>query len=65
MTININCVFIKDHVDCTNQEVKRSLFGLGPRLCTEYGNLTGKKCVHCVEHKRPKCPPSPQMRKAG
>jgi hypothetical protein len=40
----INCIHNDDTLYCINKEVKRSLFGIGPRFCLEYGGIV--QCPH-------------------
>ena len=41
MNIKINCKHNDKGAWCTNKKVKRSLFGVGARCCSEHNN---KKC---------------------
>lgn len=42
---NINCTFNKEGVGCKNKHIKRTLFGLGPRICSLYSDRN-KKCKY-------------------
>ena len=61
MNIKINCVHNDQGAWCTNKKVKRSLFGIGARVCCEYN---GKKCElkEKTTRKAPP-PPSPTVKK--
>jgi len=41
MILKINCRYNNDDAWCTNEKVKRSFWGAGPRCCLVYNN---KKC---------------------
>lgn len=52
----VNCIYNDQGAWCTNKCVKRSLFGIGARCCSEYPYRTGK-CGVKVEHPRKPEPP--------
>ncbi len=52
--INVNCIYNEKGAWCTNLNVKRSLFGLGARCCSEYKELSCRKCPHSEANPRPK-----------
>ncbi len=58
MGIKINCKYNDRGVWCTNVMIKRSLFGLGARCCTQYP-YANTICRQQIEHKRPPPPPKP------
>lgn len=41
MVIKVNCKYNDDGAWCINKEIKRSLFGIGTRCCSEFND---KKC---------------------
>lgn len=41
MQIKINCKYNDQGAWCTNKNIKRSLFGIGARCCTEFND---KEC---------------------
>lgn len=53
MRININCRKIRDGIYCKDTRVKRSLFGIGPRMCLE---IDGKRCPYREPHTKPPLP---------
>lgn len=54
MPISINCQYAEDGIYCTNKNVKRSLFGLGARMCMEAYRCD--KCPYKVKNPRPDPP---------
>lgn len=56
--INVNCTYNEDGAWCANSKVKRSLLGLGARVCVKFRDIT-KNCEHCEKRnsKRPSPPP--------
>lgn len=43
MIIKVNCKYNeKDTICCTNKNIKRSLFGIGARMCIKFQSVT--KC---------------------
>ena len=46
MYVKVNCIYNDKGAWCTNKNVKRSLLGLGARVCSEYGKLNCKDCIH-------------------
>lgn len=61
--ININCKYLKDIIYCTNKNVKRSLLGLGARVCREINDRG--KCEYKLKHDKPKAPPPPPKNKCN
>ena len=57
MIIKINCKYNDSGAWCTNKDVKRSLFGIGARCCSEHND---KKCeLKEVRTLKAKPPPRP------
>ena len=56
MNTKIDCTFNDGGAWCKCQDVKRSMFGIGARMCSVY---CGEYCVHQIRHTRPKPPPPP------
>jgi hypothetical protein len=56
-TLHINCVYFEDFGRCSNKNVKKSLFGIGPRYCSETERPFHLKCPYMKEHPRPISPP--------
>lgn len=54
----VNCKSNNDGAWCKNKNIKRSLFGIGARLCTIY-EFIDKKCEYQEACPKPK-PPSKQ-----
>jgi len=54
MHLKINCKWNVDGTWCKNKKVKRSLFGFGARVCSEYNN---KPCWEKEQRKNPFSPP--------
>ena len=55
MNISINCTYNDRGAWCRNNNIPRSLFGIGARCCKEFSG-----CVQCElkeTNKRPKSPP--------
>lgn len=50
---NINCLMNNHGVFCEDKRVKRSLFGIGCRICLVYD---GKECPFRIKHPRPPPP---------
>lgn len=66
--INIDCKDNDQGAWCKNKKIKRSLFGLGARLCVLYPGLNGKVCEYQIKQPRPlppAPPPPPRPRKKG
>ena len=57
--LNINCIHNNDGAWCNNKKVKRSLFGIGARCCSEYSPYP-KDCPYKEEYPLPKTVPSGQ-----
>ena len=49
--LKINCEFNDKGAWCINKKVKRSLFGLGARVCCEYSD-TPKDCKYKKQFKK-------------
>ena len=49
--ININCIY-NDGAYCKNKNIKRSMFGLGARLCMEYPPNV-KECKYKKSYPQP------------
>lgn len=56
MILKINCIYNDDNAWCTNKNIKRSIFGIGARVCLEHNN---KKCEYKDIGKRPRVKPAP------
>ena len=54
MFIKINCIENDSGCWCRNENIKRSLFGLGARMCLVY---EGKRCEFQEKYPRPGPPP--------
>ena len=54
MILKINCEYNDDGAWCTNKKVRRSLFGLGSRCCSEYND---KKCDKKITISKSTSPP--------
>jgi len=54
MNIRINCIDNDSGVWCVNENIKRSLFGLGARMCLV---AEGRKCEFQEKHPKPGPPP--------
>ncbi len=54
MQVNVNCQYNNDRYRCKNERVRRSLFGLGPRICIDYPREQG--CQYRIEYQRPDPP---------
>lgn len=52
---NVNCVCFRTGGRCDDDRVKKSLWGIGPRLCMR-GMQPEKECPHQVEYARPEKP---------
>ena len=60
MNLRINCTKCVDICYCSDKRVKRSLWGIGPRMCVLYDyGIINKRCEFQVEHTKP-CHPPPQ-----
>jgi hypothetical protein len=51
MRVKVNCLYNNNGAWCRNKSVKRSFWGLGARLCSEYpqyknGCMVMKKCPY-------------------
>jgi len=53
MQKNVNCKFNDSRAWCTNEDMPRSIFGIGARCCCEF---MGKKCDKVSPLERPKPP---------
>jgi len=56
MNVNVNCIYNKDGIGCTHPDVKRSVFGIGPRMCKNYPYDKG--CTYQEKHPRPQVVPT-------
>ena len=56
--IKVDCVYNDKGAWCNNKNVKRSLFGIGARVCVKYPP-SKKSCDFIKRHKRPILPPLP------
>jgi hypothetical protein len=52
----INCKHFEHGGYCKNKAIKRSIFGIGARVCGEYD---GNKCAEIEPNIRPDPPPPP------
>lgn len=54
----INCIYNNKGAWCTNQKIKKSLFGIGARCCSEHNDID---CDEKVEHTKKEniAPPAP------
>ena len=59
MGININCIYIEYVTGCKNENIKRSLFGFGARLCVNYPYRNSCKYQKKFEKIDPKYLPGP------
>lgn len=58
MGIKINCIYNNHNgVGCLNKKVKRSLFGIGPRLCILFPNPYNDVCEHKEGYPKPDIKP--------
>lgn len=64
MFININCKYNVDHNYCSHPKVKRSWFGLGPRMCVYMFKpcLGNNGCEHQDIYPKPNKPPPAQRK---
>lgn len=62
MYFNVNCIYFNNEGchSCTNRNLKKSMFGLGSRVCKDMGKFNDT-CEHKVKHKRPSAPPKPPV----
>lgn len=56
MQINVNCKQNEGHAWCKDKRVKRSLFGIGARVCCV---SNGDKCPYQDPYPRPNISPPP------
>lgn len=63
MHISVNCEFNDGGAWCKCPDVKRSLLGMGARMCKVF---EGEYCVHQIRHTKPKDlpPPPPQPKES-
>lgn len=61
MGCKINCKFKDQGAWCTNSEIKKSLFGLGARVCVEYPPMYGITCMKKEEYPKPPAPPPARL----
>ena len=64
MNININCIDNDKGYWCKNPNVKKSLFGLGARCCTQVRAKSGETCPYQTKYERPKAPLMPPCKPA-
>jgi hypothetical protein len=57
MNKNINCIYDDSGSWCKNENVPKSLFGIGARLCKEFDSCSD--CEFKVKHNRPSPPTAP------
>lgn len=55
MNYSINCIYNKQGHWCTNPLIKRSLLGIGPRMCNQKPFAPYSTCGHQVKHEKPSC----------
>lgn len=53
MGVNINCIYNNDGAWCKNKNIKRSLFGIGARICIVYP-YEKEKCIYQEKFPFPK-----------
>ena len=58
INIKINCVDNDRGPWCKNTDVKRSLFGIGARCCSQFPSDTKEGCPYRVKLKKPTNPPT-------
>ena len=58
--INVNCIYNDKSAWCKHKGIKKSMFGIGARVCVE---VDGKQCTLKQTHPRPDVLPPAQMRK--
>lgn len=59
MKVKVNCKHNNEGAWCTNKKVKRSLFDLGARCCSDYANK--HCCFKEARARRPCVPPRPPL----
>lgn len=59
--VRINCTFNDNGAWCKNDNVKRSLLGVGARCCVLYPGLNGNTCQWQNMYPRPNSPPRPHL----
>jgi hypothetical protein len=59
---NINCIYNYSFTKCRNRHIKRSLFGIGPRMCILY-NEDEASCKYQVCFTQPPPPPPPPSKR--
>jgi len=62
MNIEVNCIYNDEGCWCKNRAIKRSLWGLGARMCIDAGRLRAT-CEIREEYPKPASPPPPPPRK--
>ena len=64
MGTKINCIYSDHGIWCKNKKIKRSVWGLGARICKEFPALNGVICEHKIKYQRPiGVPPLPPSNK--
>jgi len=53
----VNCIFNDDDAYCNNKNIKKSLWGIGARICKEFGD---EECNWKIEYPRPQIAPRGQ-----
>ena len=57
--INVNCKYNDKGAWCKNKNIKRSLFGIGTRVCKLYGEYFLSSCEYKEEYSKPPFGPPP------
>jgi hypothetical protein len=60
---NINCIYSYSFTKCKNRHIRRSLLGIGPRMCVLYDYMINR-CEYqvCFTPSQPP-PPPPKIQK--
>lgn len=58
MPRKINCIYLIEGEQCSNEKVKKSTFGWGKTLCKEFVDPRAV-CIYKQGHPKPLAPPSP------
>lgn len=58
----VNCIYNNDGAWCNNENIKRSLCGIGARCCVEFGSFS-KTCEYREEYLKPPAPPPPPSKR--
>lgn len=62
MPTRINCIYNDKGAWCNNENIKRSLFGIGARCCKIYP-YSKESCKYQEKYKRPSPPPAQPPKK--